>query len=101
MGKIAVILIVLCASFAGNIQAQSTDYYFINGMWTSKKEAMESQEKLNSELGGQSAELLWNENDFLLDLYDIYIEKTGEINNLEYQTTEWWGMIYRFLPFNS
>ena len=103
MGKIAVILIVLCASFAGNIQAQSTDYdyYFINGMWTSKDKAIASQMKLNTQLGKESSELLWNENDSLLDLYDIYIEKTGEINNLEYQTTEWWGMIYRFLPFNA
>ena len=63
MGKIAVILIELCASFAGNIQAQSTDYdyYFINGMWTSKDKAIASQMKLNTQLGKESSELLWNE----------------------------------------
>jgi len=103
MAKIAIILVVLCASLAGNVQAETSDYdfYFINGVWNSKDKAEESQMELNTHLGKQSSKLLWNENDFLLDLYDVYIEKTGEVNNLEYKTTEWWGMIYRFLPFNT
>ena len=103
MAKIAIILVVLCASLAGNVQAETSnyDFYFINGVWNSKDKAEESQMELNTHLGKQSSKLLWNENDFLLDLYDVYIEKTGEVNNLEYKTTEWWGMIYRFLPFNT
>lgn len=103
MAKIAIILIMLCASLAGNIQADTSDYdfYFINGVSNSKKDAEQNQEKLNSQLGAESTELLWNKNDFLLEYHDLYVEKVGEANNPRFDTTPWWLMMYGLASLNS
>lgn len=69
------------------------DVYFINGVNTNEENAKISKNKLQTLIKKNPVDLLWNQNHFILQLFDLYIEKTGEINIDNKGTKGFWDFI--------
>lgn len=74
------------------------DVYFINGVDNTEKEGKETKDKLKEILNKHPAALLYNKNHFLVELFDLWVHKAGEIIVDRNGTLRFWGFIYDVLP---
>ena len=69
------------------------DVYFINGVSNDEDEAVKSRDKLQEILNRSPVDLLWNKNHFILELFDLYVEKLGEVRIDETDTQGFWKYV--------
>lgn len=78
-----------------------THLYFINGVMNNQREAKESKEKLRRLLYSTPITLLYNTNHLLLQFFDLWVHKSGEMIVDHGSTLRFWGFIYENLPSDS
>ena len=78
-----------------------THLYFINGVMNNQREAKESKEKLRRLLYSTPITLLYNTNHLLLQFFDLWVHKSGEMIVDKGSTLRFWGFIYENLPSDS
>jgi hypothetical protein len=78
--------------------SEDLDIYFINGVRNSEEDAEDTKDKLEEVLDKSLEDPLYNKNNLLGQFFDVYVEKTGEVNVDKSGTGGFWNFIYRSIP---
>ena len=70
------------------------DLFFINGVLNEKKEADETQEKLQQMLNQTTVDLEYNKNHMLGQFFDLWVHKVGETQVDKTGTLRFWLSVY-------
>ena len=88
-------------SLAKTKYLKDSHFYFINGVMNNQREAKQSRDKLRRMVHSAPITLLYNTNHLLLQFFDLWVHKSGEMIVDHRSTLRFWGFIYETMPSDS
>ena len=88
-------------SLAKTKYLKDSHFYFINGVMNKQNAAKQSRDKLRRMVHSAPITLLYNTNHLLLQFFDLWVHKSGEMIVDHGSTLRFWGFIYETMPSDS